>query len=354
MYYKIKKKQELVKNGEVSPEAEPKVPRIQNDEVVHTKEPEKDPEKEPGPSIWGEHLNKQKFDQETTKPKASTISSSVSYSKLTEKLMKGAKINIRSSLTRRLTNKSISSPANKLNDSQMNSSQLSEACDNSLLNNSLPTPTDESPPPLPVMKSVNASEKTFNEPKESEEVIQGFKPKIIQHQATHKQPFSLSMARQRVATRQVDLQWLDECLVDGGCNTSTSNKPSNVDEDVIYSTDDESPKPPSKLAAKPVAQVAYPPSVIPKPVCEDIAPPPTVNKRKLHEDEIPATSKKRQKMDETVVLQEKGESQEFVDSKEDNDSDCSDSNRKLDVGVRNSTKENSTLAAKRERLEKYY
>ena len=269
--------------------------------------------------------------------------------------MKGAKINIRTSLTRKLTNKSISSSVSKLNDSELNSSHLNEACDNSLLNNSLQTPTEENLLFPAVINSTNSFEKIVTEPKheESAEVIQGFKPKIIQHQTTHKQPFSLSMARQRVATRQVDLQWLDGCLADGECSTSV-NKSNNADEeDVIYSTDDEAPKARPSLAATP-RPVAYPPSIASKSAEESEAPPPIVNKRKHPEDEVSSSNKKRQRIDETAVLhEENGTSQGFVDSKEDNDSDCSDSNRKLDVGVRNSTKENSTNAAKRERLERY-
>lgn len=45
----------------------------------------------PKASVWGEHLNKPNFSLESTTPKSATPSSSntSSYSKLTQKLMKG-------------------------------------------------------------------------------------------------------------------------------------------------------------------------------------------------------------------------------------------------------------------------
>jgi hypothetical protein len=62
LYCKIKKKQELVKNG-VSPESKANNSTcVQNDEDVPIKEvPIKEPEKDPGPSIWGDSQIKSDF-----------------------------------------------------------------------------------------------------------------------------------------------------------------------------------------------------------------------------------------------------------------------------------------------------
>lgn len=328
----------------MSPEAEQKSSTIHEEVDIVPKELEKDP----GPSIWGEHLNKQKPNVENkVQPKAgSTNSPSMSYSKLTQKLMKGAKINIRTSLTRKLSSKNISSPSNKSVLSQHNSSQL-ETSDSVLNNQSSSDPHLDDNPPSLCFNNEDCNEgikdlvtpKVSHEPQTVDE-FQIFKPKIIQHQVTHKQPFSLSMARQRIASRQVDLQWLDNCLVEGGCDVSSASKPDIVDDDVIYSTDDEAPPRPSKATA-----------VLPlQPVVEEKVSPVPVKKRKYNVDEeTPDCSTKRLKMD-SPVLQESGVSQQIIpDSNADSNFDR-DNIIPEDVGVRNVSKENSTTAAKRERL----
>ena len=345
LYCKIKKKQELVKNG-VSPESKANNSTcVQNDEDVPIKEvPIKEPEKDPGPSIWGGHLNKIKPNQEIGKSKVtSSTTNSPTYSKLTEKLMKGAKINIRTSLTRKLVNKSISSPVIKLNDSQLNSSQLSEAC-NSEHNSSLfPSPEEDRPfPAIRDTKKEDSHPVTVtrdSRKEEPDELFQGFKPKIVQHQATHKQPFSLSMARQRIASRQVDLQWLDDCLVEGGC--TVPSKPEVVDDqDVIYSTDDEAPKP---------TKIPTTSSKASQSASDQVTPPPTVKKRKFDPDQVPECSQKRPRIDRSPVLQENGFDQENVlDSLEQNSQETLETKP-----VKYAAKENSTDAAKRERLVKY-
>lgn len=347
----------------MSPEAEPNTSKLENEELADILPQE--PVKEPAPSIWGDHLNKPKpfAVQIQAKPSANS-SPSLSYSKLTEKLMKGAKINIRTSLTRKLSSKSLSSPVSKPTCSQNNISQVNEACDSVLSDQSLLcTTTDGSPPPMhnynksqqsndmtPDLKLKATQHQVNHETQESTEVIQGFKPKIIQHQASHKQPFSLSMARQRIANRQVDLEWLDNCLVEGGCSSSVNNKPEIVDDDVIYSTDDDEPKP-SKV--KCVTEVLD--ATTPQPVKENV-PPPLVKKRKYHDEEetIPETNVKRHKI-EPPILQENETTQQSVlfdvDAKEDGKFE-GDPDAPEDCGLRHSSKENSSMAAKRERLVK--
>lgn len=236
--------------------------------------------------------------------------------------MKGAKINIRTSLTRKLVNKSLSSPVIKLNDSQLNSSQLSEACDSERKSSLLVSPESSKP-------FCGTSQIKKEDPPE---LIPGFKPKIVQHQATHKQPFSLSMARQRIATRQVDIQWLDGCLVEDGC--SVPSKPEVYDDqDVIYSTDDEAPKPRKITTAASQTKV------------DQVTSPPIPKKRKYDEEQISECSQKKPKMDESLILQENGFGHENVPSTSENTS--------ADKQIKYA-KENSTTAAKRERLEKYY
>ena len=344
IYYKIKKKQELVKN-EVSPESKPNNSMCsQNDEDVPIKEvPIKEPEKDPGPSIWGDHLNKQKSNPEIAKPKSSLSGiNSPTYSKLTEKLMKGAKINIRTSLTRKLVNKSISSPVIKFSDSQLNGSKLSEACDNEHNSSLFPSPEEDQPFPVIPAKRDDAQpfpvNRETNKREEPPELIQGFKPKIVQHQATHKQPFSLTMARQRIASRQVDLQWLDDCLVEGGC--TVPSKPDVVDDqDVIYSTDDEAPKP----TKSPATSTKAPQSTV-----NQVTPPPTVKKRKFDPDQVPESNQKRPRIDDSLNLQENGFDQENrLDAME-----LSSPNTAETKPVKHAAKLNATDAAKQERLVK--
>jgi len=107
-YYKIKKKQEQIKN-EVSPRqistANLSDPQEKENDVVHNTPPASEsvtvetkaisePTSSPSKvSVWGEHLNKPNLSLESTTPKSAPSSASTSsYSKLTQKLMKGNKI----------------------------------------------------------------------------------------------------------------------------------------------------------------------------------------------------------------------------------------------------------------------
>lgn len=207
------------------------------------------------------------------------------------------------SLTRKLSSKNISSPSNnKPILSQHNSDIQLETSDN-------------------VSSFCTDDSCITNEDNEKDlshdDEIPGFKPKIIQHQTTQKQPFSLTMARQRIASRQVDLQWLDNCLVEGGCDV----KP-DVDEDVVYSTDDEV-QPINKSTPADIEKVVAP------------------KKRKNDEQEIPDCNTKRQKIDSPIQT-----------NSEDNTNFDRDNIIPEDVGVRHVSKENSTTTAKRERLVK--
>ncbi len=342
VYYKIKKKQELVKN-EASPESQANNSmRSQNDEDVPIKEvPIKDLEMDPGPSIWGEHLNKHKLDQEIAKPKiASSGTNSPTYSKLTEKLMKGAKINIRTSLTRKLVSKSISSPVIKFNDSQLNSSQLSEACDSEHNSSLFPSPEEDRPfSVIPAKRDENQPVPVNGVAKREEppELIKGFnKPKIVQHQVIHKQPFSLTMARQRIASRQVDLQWLDDCLVESGC--TVPSKPEVVeDQDVIYSTDDEAPKPKKSPTTS---------SKAPQSTVNQVTPPPTVKKRKFEPDQVPECSQKKPRIDPSP--EEDNAQENTLDPMKQNSSNFPETKP-----VKRAAKLNATDAAKQERLVRY-
>jgi hypothetical protein len=141
------------------------------------------------------------------------------------------------------------------------------------------------------------------------------------------------MARQRIASRQVDLQWLDDCLVEGGC-TVPSKPEVDDDQDVIYSTDDEAPKP----TRAPTTSSKTSQSTV-----DQVTPPPTVKKRKFDPDQIPECSQKRPRIDRSPVLQEN-----VNELMEQNSADPIETKP-----VKYAAKENSTDAAKRERLVKY-
>lgn len=198
---------------------------------------------------------------------------------------------------------------------------------------------------------VVASQSTLD-PEDSNGSILGFKPRIVQHQTTHKQPFSLSMARKRTASRKVDLQWLDDCLVDGG---SVTEKPAaNIDDqDVIYSSDDEPHKPVKTIFKAP------PPPQDSEPCpnkSDDTTPPPSVKKRKFIEEEenIPENEVKRHKIDSpsqnwSDTNHEPSDNQTRTNEYEFNDAAEAGNDR----STKSVLKENASTTAKRERLIKY-
>lgn len=320
---------------------------MQSDQSSISKD--KEPENESKSSVWGDHLNKKSSYQEQDKPKTSTTgSSSPSYSKLTEKLMKGAKINIRTSLSRKVSNRSFNSLATKPPDVRLNSNEVNEIGDSDSSNQLLQKTVDEDPHSLPINQ--------LTKEEESCEIIQGFKPKIVLHQAPSKKPLSLSVTRQRVPSRQVDLQWLDGCLGEGA---ERSNSANDEDQDVVYSTDDEDSCPRKVTQTSPSFNVAVAAKTynlaesdqlarFEKPLQEKCNSEPSVSKRKL-EEETPVCKNKRRKIDSTV-LQENVLGDDSVvpsawvgsnaDHQENGNATCS-------------VKENSVDAAKRERLVKY-
>lgn len=177
------------------------------------------------PSAWGEHLNKPKISDIVEAPlKSSPAGSNNKYSKLTEKLMKGAKINIRSSLTRK---PSKIFPNERSFDVQETESATATP---SLDINHLPKPVEA---------------RQFVDP--DPEVIKAFKPKIIQQKYTKKNStFTLrgiqadeqdSIVR-LTSSRVVDLQWLDDCLANGKVPEPLAQQ-SNDDEDILDPSDDE-------------------------------------------------------------------------------------------------------------------
>ena len=177
------------------------------------------------PSAWGEHLNKPKISDIVEAPlKSSPAGSNNKYSKLTEKLMKGAKINIRSSLTRKPSK--IFTNEGSPNVSAAESAAASPSLE---LNH--------------LSKPVEAGQFVDPEP----EVLKAFKPKIIQQKYTKKNStFTLrgiqadeqdSVVR-LTSSRVVDLQWLDDCLADGKVPEPLAQQ-SNDDEDILDPSDDE-------------------------------------------------------------------------------------------------------------------
>ena len=215
-------------------------------------------------STWGDHLNKSKFCPETPKAEVSQYPR-FNYSKLSEKLMKGAKIKIRSSLTRKPSlNLSLNSP-------KPCSSEIKT--EDKIAESKVSTPIDE---PIP-------SKCLFGDVDESETVFNGFKPKIVQNKVPScKQPFSLrgiASGPSKICNRNVDIQWLDECLAAG----NIPSKPSaNYDQDIIYSSDDEQ----SKKSRLPVLKKKLPPS-------PESSSPPALGVKRKSEDVSVANKKPR-------------------------------------------------------------
>ena len=197
---------------------------------------EDDSKKNPN-SAWGAHLNKQKIISKKSCNSSVSSSPGLNYSKLTEKLMKGAKINIRSSLSSR--KKSLSQIKNS-NSSDINENSCSEPVDN-LSNNesadiSLNSVFDSPKPVQPLSPFVNNDT-------ENHGFIGSYKPKIA-NSSKPKQSYtfrgipSLSDSNVTPVThRNVDLQWLDECLAEDKPTTTTKNE--DKDTDIIYSSDEE-------------------------------------------------------------------------------------------------------------------
>jgi hypothetical protein len=146
------------------------------------------------------------------------------------------------------------------------------------------------------------------------------------------------MARQRIASRQVDLQWLDDCLVEGGC--TVPSKPEVVeDQDVIYSTDDEAPKPKKSPSTS---------SKAPQCTVNQVTPPPTVKKRKFEPDQVPECSQKKPRIDPSPDLEEDNAQENTLDPMKQNSSNSPETKP-----VKRAAKLNATDAAKQERLVRY-
>lgn len=351
MYYKIKKKKEQSKLGEVSPDGDSKSSPPKETKEVPQESPSNANQKE-GDNSWGAHLNKVKATAESPRtPSAS--SPCLNYSKLTEKLMKGAKINTRSSLSKRLSiNKLSGSPRVTNNCSQPgtpNKSPLNEDSNSSFVI----TPETSS------SFIFNAPEhsQTPQEPDQALDVIKGFKPKII-HKKTVRKNFSVQSAAAsdqalKAPSRTVDLGWLNDCMSE---DNPTASKP-NDDEDIIYSSEDEGRKSKRKSILKP-PKVPSPAKTTNETRHDQdyfVTPVQVVSKRKFDEEEeniAPNVNKKHKvensgDQDDTEIGMPKPPPPPNEDCYEFNDGPVK-STRKAAT-----TQENATITAKRERLAKY-
>ena len=232
--------------------------------------------KSSGEVAWGDHLNKPKFCPEAPQAVVSQ-SPRFNYSKLSEKLMKGAKIKIRSSLTRKPSlNLSLNSP---------------QPCSNGIKSedrkseNSLSTPIDE---PSPSKSDMEETDTIFN----------GFKPKIVQNIPSIKQPYNLhgiAARTSKISKRNVDIQWLDECLAAG----NASLKPSaNYDQDIIYSSDDEQLKKSELPNSK--KKLSLPESS----PSQESSPPPAIGVKRKSEDVLIGCKKPRMEPSTDVVQED--------------------------------------------------
>jgi len=218
-------------------------------------------------STWGDHLNKPKFCPEVPQTEVSQ-SPRFNYSKLSEKLMKGAKIKIRSSLTRK--------PSLNLSSSSVKNSSNEFKSEDVTPESNASTPIDEPSP----------SKHLFGEVEEPETIFKGFKPKIVQNIPCVKQPFNLrgiTSRTSKVSNRNVDIQWLDECLA---AENITSKPSANYDQDIVYSSDDEQPRKAEFLdLKKKMPESSLPPAIGTKRKSEDIS---TSNKKPRMEASVGA------------------------------------------------------------------
>ena len=234
--------------------------------------------------------------------------------------MKGAKIKIRSSLTRKPS----------LN---LNSPKIQEVR-NEDKKSEVGSPAEEPTPSKLLFSDVDEPENIFN----SE-----FKLKIVQNLPKMKQPFNLrgiaqSSSISKLSSRNVDLEWLDECL----SAESNTQKPSvNYDQDIIYSSDDEKSR-------KPVHCV--PKSASKKAVEADPVESPSDSKRTSHESSpTPTTTTALKRKSEEIDNSNK---KPRMDSTEDSSSTKEQICREYPV-KEHSPKESSVNAVKRERLARY-
>ena len=237
---------------------------------------------------WGAHLNKLRAATPGTKSNSSSpaVSSVPSYSKITEKLMKGAKINIRSSLTRKKSvsqNKSVGSP-------MVTDDSPRVSADTSYSSNVFDSPAAAAAATATISssgtdKSVHPAVRPSGSGQCIEDcddmAINGFRPRIIHHDSKLKQSFAFrgmsstssladnspnAVAQPQVSNRQVDLQWLDDCLAGDDSNnpaasagaapakTQKVDRCEDNDNDIVYSSgEEEIGRSPVKTVKLPVA-----------------------------------------------------------------------------------------------------
>ena len=235
-------------------------------------------------------------------------------------------------------NKSLNASQNQLDTSSFGESTLNEDFNNSSLQQSS---LEESS--LSVSNLFPAAEE------ETKEIIQGFKPKIVQNQFKIKPSINVrgmtSKQQTTVTTRNVDLKWLDECLADG--RIVSREEPiandDNDDDDIAYSSDEE---PKQIKRSQPTPKKALKAD---KP--EAIQPVQQAMKRKLEDEESEPAAVKKSRVEhcEASILNDDSlpKVKELV---EDNTNYL---NQHEDPSVNSSKKELSSTAAKRERLAKY-
>lgn len=250
--------------------------------------------------------------------------------------MKGAKINIRSSLTRKpskLTNTIKSVSASEVESPKVEAEIVSQP---------------------PVVEALEDSSPL--------EVITGFKPKIVQHnRVKSKQNYSLRGIQadkdhapnmnKFSSSRNVDLQWLDDCLAAEQIKEPPPVQQDYDDEDVLDPSDDERPQPPRKQLVSKASSSSSLPSPSSSALLHGI-------KRKPDEDEADVVStSKKSRMDESSVgstyksnLGNEGTLPPIVDDPIHLHNEIPPTRTSTDCTA---PAENAVVAAKKERLAKY-
>lgn len=343
MYYKIKKKKEQTKDVEVHHDEE-------SISSPPKEAPQESPVSAPKDSIWGAHLNKTATAETPKTPTGS--SPCLNYSKLTEKLMKGAKINIRSSLSRRLSSNRVSNSPKVGTSSQPstpNETLLNEDSNNSFMLNSTPQTNNLQTQQSASFLHTPVDSQISEEPSNSIDGIESFKPKIV-HKKTVQKAFSVQNAAStgqalKAPKRTVDLGWLDDCLA---VENSAHGKPTD-DDDIVYSSEDEGRKSKRKsIIIPPKARSPLNCSTMQTSHDEDHQTELPVMKRKFDEEEENIEPKKRQKVESSLEDTQMGLPKEPREDCYEFEGSPVKSTRKASVSA-----ENPTIAAKRDRLAKY-
>lgn len=196
--------------------------------------------------------------------------------------------------------------------------------------------------------SINYSSNLYiPDEEETTEIIQGFKPKIVQNQFKVKPSMNnrtlTSKPQTTVTTRNVDLKWLDDCLADGklvNYEEPKAKEDYNEDDDIAYSSDEE-PKQKTKPSLKKMTSEAAQPA----------SQPIMAVKRKLEEEKCePAVKKSKVEHCEAGIINDDASPLKSTELIEDNTNYL---NQHEDPAVDPRKNELSSTAAKKERLAKY-